>query len=301
MYRARYDLPALHDWSDAALAERRITPIRGRTPECKPLGKRRNTWVNIRKVDGEAIACRLYHTDVVTYHKDGRIDILLEGWASQSTITFIEELLGVGAGIQYRHAWIKATRKDSTAQGLYALHAHGVNTFLRNGRGDLEFQNPMQIKTHKINRAGANNVRKAYKPFKDYIVRTMRLRDDGFSVQEFGDVFGWAGKGVPNYPTLLQVTTHSNNRNMSDILAFLDLAKSEQVDDQYKASLWLARSAAKYGMRRDDRWRPTVEDMLKYLDEYILLAHRDECFVETYAGSGDIVRDPYAKFFRRGT
>jgi hypothetical protein len=182
---------------------------------------------------------------------------------------------------------------------MYALHTHGVNTFRRNGHGDLEFENPMQIKTHKINRAGANNVRKAYKPFKDYIVRTMRLRDDGFSGQEFGDVFGWVRDGLPNYPAQLQVTT-AHNMKASDILAFLDLAKSEQVDDHYKASLWLARSASKYGMR-NDRWRPDLQNMLKYLDEYILLAHRDECFVEVEAQGGEVVQDSYAKFFGKET
>lgn len=298
MYGARYELPTLYNWMDATLKERDTKPIRGRSPECKPLGKRRNTHVTIRKDADESIACRLYRTDVVTYHKDGRIEIRLDGWASQSTIAFIEEVLNVRGSIAHNHAWIGATREGCTQVGMYALHTHEVNTFRRNGHGDLEFQNPVQIKTHKINRAGANNVRKAYKPFKDYIVRTMRLRDDGFSGQEFGDVFGWMREGLPDYPVQLQVTTSHSNK-ASDVLAFLDLAKSGEAADQYKASLWLARSASRYGMRQD-RWRPAVQDMLKYLDEYILLAHRDECFTETYAGGGDVVRDPYAKFFGRG-
>jgi len=298
MYGARYELPTLYNWMDATLKERDTQPIRGRNPECKPLGKRRNTHVTIRKLDGESVACRLYNTDVVTYHKDGRIDIQLEGWASQSTIAFIEEVLNVRGCIQHNHAWIGATREGCTQVGMYALHTHEVNTFRRNGHGDLEFQNPMQIKTHKINRAGANNVRKAYKPFKDYIVRTMRLRDDGFSGHEFGDVFGWIRDGLPNYPAQLQVTT-AHNMKASDILAFLDLAKSGEAADQYKASLWLARSASRSGMRQGN-WRPAVQDMLKYLDEYILLAHRDECFVEVEAQGGEVVRDSYAKFFSRG-
>lgn len=298
MYGARYELPILYNWMDATLAERDIKPIRGRSPECKPLGKRRNTHVTIRKVDNEAIACRLYNTDVVTYHKDGRIDILLDGWASQTTIAFIEEVLNVRGCIQHNHAWIGATREGSTQVGMYALHTHGVNTFRRNQHGDLEFANPMQIKTHRINRAGANNVRKQYKAFKDYVVRTMRLRDDGFSGHEFGDVFGWVRDGLPNYPVQLVVQSGRSNK-ASDVLAFLDLAKSEQAQDQYKASLWLARSASKYGMRQD-RWRPAVQDMLKQLDDYILLAHRDECFVETYADGGEVVRDSYAKFFAFG-
>jgi hypothetical protein len=284
---------------DATLKERDTSPIRGRSPECKPLGKRRNTHVTIRKDADESIACRLYNTDVVTYHKDGRIDIRLDGWASQSTIAFIEEVLNVRGCIQHNHAWIGATVQGSTQVGMYAMHSQGVNTFRRNGHGDLEFQNPMQIKTHKINRAGANNVRKAYKPFKDYVMRTMRLRDDGFSGQEFGDVFGWIKDGLPNYPRQIQVTT-SNNLKASDVLAFLDLAKSGEAADQYKASLWLAISASKHGMRKD-RWRPTAQDMLDCLDQSILLAHRDECFVGVEAQGGEVVRDSYAKFFGKET
>ena len=298
MYGARYELPCLYNWMDAVATERDIKPIRGRSPECKPLGKRRNTHVTIRKGDNEAIICRLYNTDVVTYHKDGRIVIQLDGWSSQTTMAFIEEVLGVRGCIRHNHAWIGATRQGSRQEGMYALHTHEDNIFRRNGQGNLEFENPVQIKTHRINRAGANNVRKQYKAFKDYVMRTMRLRDEGFSAQEFGDVFGWVRDGLPNYPAQLVVQSGYSNK-VSDVLAFLDLAKSEQTEDQYKASLWLARSASKYGMRQD-RWKPYAQDMLRYLDEYILLAHRDECFVEAYVGGGDVMRDPYAKFFSHG-
>jgi hypothetical protein len=95
----------------------------------------------------------------------------------------------------------------------------------------------------------------------------------------------------------MQVTSNHNIK-ASDMLAFLDLARSEQVEDQYKASLWLARSAASY--MRDNRWKPRLPDMLKNLDEFILLAYRDECFTVTGVESGDVVRDPYAKFFSQG-
>ena len=295
MYGARYELPfTLYNWMDATVAERDIKPIRGK-PDCKPLGKRRNTHVAICKGDNEAIICRLYNTDVVTYHKDGRIVIRLDGWASQTTIAFIEEVLGVRGCILHNRAWIGATRKDCTQVGTYALRAHEDNIFRRNGQGDLEFENPMQIKTHRVNRAGANNVRKTYKPFKDYIKRIMRLRDDGFSAQEFGEVFGWVRAELPKYPKQLLVSGYSTT-TQEETRAFLDLARSEQVQDHYKASLWLARCV---GHIRQERWRPSLSDMLKGLDDYILLVHRDECFIESYVGSGDVKRDPYAKFFDR--
>lgn len=294
MYGARYELPTLYNWMDATVTERDIKPIRGRG-DCKPLGKRRNTHVTIRKTADEAIVCKLYNTDVVTYHKDGRIEIVMDGWASQTTVSFIEEVLGVRASIQHNHAWIQATTQDSTTVGWYAMHTHGVNTFRRNGHGDLAFANPVEVSTHRINRAGANNVRKQYKPFKDYVVRTMRLRDDGFSGHEFGEVFGWVRDGLPNYPVQLQIKK-AHNTSTHAVLEFLDLAKSQETSDQYKASLWLARSATKHGMRQD-RWRPTVEDMLDCLDQSILLAHREACFTTDTTCNGEVVRDPYAKFF----
>jgi hypothetical protein len=291
MYGAKYDLPTIFNWMDAAYHEREIKPVRGRTPECKPLGKRRNTHVLIRKIDHDTIACRLYQTDVVTYHKDGRIVVRLDGYATQTTIAFIEEVLGERGRIQHNHAWISATPKDSTTKGWYALNVEGENIFRRNQHGDLEFENPKQVTTHRINRAGANNVRKQYKPFKDYVVRVMRLRDEGFSANEFGEVFGWLRPDLPRYPAQLIDT--------DNVHEFLALAKSEQIDDQYKASLLLARSATKYGMR-NDRWKPAVQDMTKCLDDLILFAHRDECFVEDNTESGEVVRDAYAKFFGHG-
>lgn len=290
------DVPRLLDYAEAVAHEASIKPIRNRSPETKPIGDRRNQHKTIRKNSDGSIACRLYRTDVVTFHPDGRIEVRWDGFVTQTTSSFISQLLGTSIAIQHSHAWITAQHNDgnttSTITGNYAMHPAEPNILRRGEPVDktrpwirpapLHFENPMPVTTHRINRAGASRVRKQYKAFKDYIVQTMRIRDDGFSAQEFGEVFGWIdeGRGLPRYP-------NSNARTRHELL---ELAKSEQTQDHYKASLILVQQ-----LRAS--FKPQLKAMLGGLDGYILREHRDECFDEVLVPAGEIQKDPYKKFF----
>ena len=304
MYGSNFnDLPTLKTYAEAAKWESQITPIRGRTEDkqCKPLGNRRKTYAAVRKEEGKVV-CKLYSTDVLTYHEDGRIEITMDGWASQTTMSFIESLLDVRMVRRHNRIWIRSHTEGNSRLEWNALHSTDANLLTRKADGYVTLHNPMQVCTHNINRAEANNVRKQYKAFKDYLVRTMRLRDAGFSVQEFGDVFGWEDgthtmPTMPNFPTGLNVYGHSTTKD-EVYEEFLALAKSDDSTDHYKASLCLAWSTAAF--RRDGRLVPRVRDMLKGLDDCILKVHRDVCFTQTPSTSGEPVRDAYAKFFGRG-
>ena len=300
MYGANFtDLPTLRNYAQAAKWEEAVTPIRGRTPECKPLGKRKNTHANIRKEE-DKVVCKLYHTDVLTYHKDGRIEVHMDGWASQTTMAFIESLLDVRLVRRHNRIWIRSHTEGASDLAWNAMHSTDVNLLTRRADGYVLLHTPVRVYVHKVNRVVTNNVRKQYKAFKDYLVRTMRLRDAGFSGQEFGDVFGWQRdtKGeLPKFPSSLTVYAHSTTKD-EVYEEFLALAKSDDSADHYKASLCLAWSTASF--RRDGAMIPRVQNMLKALDDCILRVHRNECFTETPSTSGDPVRDPYAKFFGRG-
>jgi hypothetical protein len=300
MYGSNFtDLPTLRNYAQAAKWEEAVTPIRGRTPECKPLGKRKNTHANIRKEEDKVI-CKLYHTDVLTYHKDGRIEVHMDGWASQTTMAFIESLLDVRLVRRHNRIWMRSHTEGTSALAWNAMHSTDVNLLTRRADGYVLLHTPVRVYIHKVNRVATNNVRKQYKAFKDYLVRTMRLRDAGFSGQEFGDVFGWqrgANGELPNFPSNLSVYAHATTKD-EVYVEFLALAKSDDSADHYKASLCLAWSTASF--RRDGAMIPRVQNMLKALDDCILKVHRNECFTETPSTSGDPVRDPYAKFFGRG-
>ena len=61
-----------------------IVPIRGRSADIRPLGQRRNDNLTIRVLPNtNSVVIRLYHTDIVTYHTDGTID--LEVYSSKLT------------------------------------------------------------------------------------------------------------------------------------------------------------------------------------------------------------------------
>jgi hypothetical protein len=178
-------------------------------------------------------------------------------------------------------------------KGWYALHDNGSNVFVRNGQGDLEFQNPPAVTTHRVNRAMANNVRKQYKHFKEYVKRMLKVRDEGFSHQEFGDVFGFVKPDLPDYPKQLQVRTNWK-ASPSDVAEFLNLARSTGTVEQYKAMLWLVRSSS-YAW--NGAWTPKEEALLKDFDDLVMYGHRDEVFVSCEREPGGFADDPYKRFF----
>lgn len=293
------DVPRLLDYAEAVAHEAAIKPIRNRRPETKPIGDRRNQHKTIRKNPDGSIACRLYRTDVVTFHPDGRIEVCWGGYVTQTTSSFIASILGTHITLQHTRAWITAQHNNgnTTTTGNYAMHPTAPNILRRKDLVDktrpwispapLHFENPMPVTTHRVNRAGASRARKQYKAFKDYIVQTMRIRDEGFSAQEFGEVFGWINKeqGLPRYP-------HSSIYTSQELLTF---AASSDVQDHYKASLILAWGV--HARMGNSSFKPQLKAMLGGLDECILRGHRDECFDEVLVPAGEIQKDPYKKFF----
>jgi hypothetical protein len=236
----------------------------------------------------------MYHTDVLTYHKSGWITVNLGGWATQTTLAFISSVLGMHVVQRHGRPWIyaRAVVNGKTVEGYHTLHVSGSNllTPYELNPTMLVLQNPAPNKTHRINRAGANNVRKQYKAFKDYIMRTMRIRDEGFSTQEFGEVFGWVSeeRGLPRYPLHI-------NANPECIAEVLQLAASDNTEDHYKAALVLAWQTRNIFV--GDFFKPPPGAMLRFLDSCILRQHRDQCFVEVDNDTGEPVADPYKQFF----
>jgi hypothetical protein len=307
MYSCRFNFSSLHNWMDAKAHHDSIKPIR--TDGVRPIGNRRKKEADIRE-EADAIICRLYETDVVTYHKDGRIEVRLDGWMSQSTAAFISAALEP-TGLRHNQMWITATTGDTYTGGWLALDPNGVNTFVRIGSGDLKFLNPTPTKVHTVNRARTNNVRRQYKPFLDYIKNVVKLRGDfegtsnkrvTCSVQEYKDVFGtmtdFVGDANTAYPFPAYVPSKRYVPDMEPVEQLLDLATSTKNEDHYKAFLWLVRSAG-YPLLNDGvhAFWSHANYLTKHFNNLMLFKHRDECFDKTYAPVGKVAKDNYANFF----
>jgi len=88
-------LTSLPDYTKALAFYERADRWRGEPVE-RVLDNSRKRYVTIRKVNGDSIACRLHHTDVVTYHPDNSLTI--KPYGSRSTDEFASRLLS-GTGI----------------------------------------------------------------------------------------------------------------------------------------------------------------------------------------------------------
>ena len=92
------DVPSLATYEQARERWARTKPWRGDKGYCaqtRPLGLRRDRRVTIASTDvpGSQVVCRFYNTNCVIYNSDGTIEI--NGWPSKSTVTLIDNLVGV--------------------------------------------------------------------------------------------------------------------------------------------------------------------------------------------------------------
>ena len=103
------NIPSLKDYADALKRWHSITPWRGHAAsDSRPLDKRdrskRHTTIHFKEHQGNAIACRLHSTDVVTYEPDGRI-IIDPSYVSVSTNAFANAVLPSGVMLYNKVVW----------------------------------------------------------------------------------------------------------------------------------------------------------------------------------------------------
>ena len=285
----------IRDYARACEREAGIKPIRG--TEIKPLGPRRHKEMQILKQPNGDIACRLYQTDVVTYKPNGDIVVQVGGWASPTTTAFMGNALG-GYFWQFdNQVWVRARTEEQNEDKPFPLLTQGENVFRRCRSGYLLLTNPQMCKAHKINREGANNVRKRYKSFRDYIDRMVRLRAVNGKVdinrEELKAMFSTDERLVmPPHLSISRGRAIPKERLAEFQQLIEDHGVADKTQDFYRAFLWLADSIDMYV-----KYNGVNQGMLyKQLDEVTFYMHRGEAFVEI-EHFGEQKKDSYHKFF----
>jgi hypothetical protein len=149
-------LRRVQDYAKAVEIEAEIVPIRGKSPECKPLDvKRHKQSVTIRRV-GEDVVVKAYNTDLLTYKPDGEIVVDTGGYATVSTADVIGQVLWMSVRAYGDRLWIY-----QRGGGWYVL---GRGTRLDRG----EVVNPIHVPVRQLNRKKTKVVRDQYRPFMDY-------------------------------------------------------------------------------------------------------------------------------------
>ncbi len=174
------DMPELHSYEQALKHYESIKPIRGSDnlrPICATTNGRRKKHMQIIK-RGDAIACRLYDTDVLTFYKDGVVEYNSGTYISNTTHSFAN-------GILYPYVNF-GTRLGNTEVRIKAMlwHLYYVppkQTFKMKrdavSMDDWVAIDPPKNFEYYLKRKEYNAKRKTLNEFEDHCIRMAKLAD----------------------------------------------------------------------------------------------------------------------------
>lgn len=186
-------VPRTLNYKEALYRFESIKPIRNLVPERKPLGQRRDHhtyWVR-KNPQTNAVEYMLYRTPVITFNPDDSIEIRSDGYSTVSTHGFIMHVLGY-ANIR-ANGYTNKTKLEVGSEVLI-IGSGDVARLVWGENKQLRFAQevPDQYQ-YNMDRAAANNVRRKYKEFADYLEGFMNLR----TTMEVFEYVGWrAGQRV---------------------------------------------------------------------------------------------------------
>jgi hypothetical protein len=283
--------PRLRNYKQALALYNEVKPIRGREGDVRPMGKRSADHKTIRLNEDGSVACRLYSTDVVTFHED-KVVVYVGGHATKSTVDFLNDVLTVGFCRFDNHIWMHAT--VGKVDGWYPLIGGSHFVLRLSDKGFYSIlENPVFPQVHEVNRKAANNVRAGVAHFKTYVRNMLKLRGHVISNRDYVPFFG--EESLVSIPSL-EVQAYRKPTEQV-LVEFTQLVHSRDPLDQNRAFLWLAAFSSAV------RWYPANEvalseyEMLYRLDRILLYANRDVCFRAKYIQDGTMKRDRWADFF----
>ena len=270
------------------------TPIRN--TDRRPLGARRdhNKFSVRMGSDGQDVQFVLFKTPVITYHPDNTITVRTDGWASVSTHEMIGWVLGIGA-----QGWRGNTRLTANGSVYMLKDSSDSVRLLPTTEGGLQFESLQERHGYRMNRKAANNVRRRYAPFLDYLKGMLKLREQEVEINRaFRSATTTQTKVVISREELDQVRDfylgnvtegfrqgagkfNEDIRTQRQLM--LELINPDQPEDTrhenfYKAALSLARGYS--GVTNTSIAGGSIlrerQDVLDRTDEALLMAHAQE-------------------------
>lgn len=157
-----------------------VKPIRGSSPELRPIGNnRRYKYCEIRKGD-DRIDAVLYETPVVSIFKDGRIQLRTGNWLTPSTAKFMDAVLPAKFGVIYisKQRMILSQREFINQDwNRYEVPSDDEGLILQ-ANEDWSNATPVNAPVHfeyVANRKVLNQIRQRFKPFLDYLKVTTSM------------------------------------------------------------------------------------------------------------------------------
>lgn len=238
-YATIMNVPYIFSYAQALKRWQEATPIRGREPEIRPLGARRDCDnYSIRKnVWTEVVECVLYKTPVVKFTPSDEVTLNFGQWSSSSTCQFISGVLQS----------VRARRQRSEVvlefkDGSKAMLGHDQTlTLVKDAHGNWTAKTKQILYDYRVNRKEANNIRGQVSQFLDYLAGVVKLKT------ELTYSYGSGNKSVSaSYAELIEVFGEQNSKGGNggfgfrpDVEKWLCLAeKPRHYRPEHKAERW---------------------------------------------------------------
>lgn len=329
-YATIMKVPYINGYEQARARWQSTKPIRGRTPEVRPLGERRDcdTYSIRKNVWTEAIECVLYKTPVIRFTPDNEVIINFGQWSSSSTCQFISGVLHSVSASRRRNTVVLSFR-----DGTNAILEQGEELVLVSGERGWTPKSKQTLYDYRVNRKEANNVRKSVSQFRDYLKGIVKLKAEdvagvwgrgGFSsvsatyaelIEVFGkeempahngfrpDVQKWVKLGEkPLHCTADSKDGHwANYRERTE--KFYDLVKNDQDDNVRHQNYWLAFNIL-FVQTDNFYWRNDADVKVgvathyfeKFLDKALLTMFADKVFNKVALPDGKVPSGKYDSY-----
>lgn len=168
-------------------------PIRGRSEDVRPLGKRSRTHEVIRantQPDGSvSYACRLYRTDCVEYFANGDVVLRTGGHVGPTTAAFLHRYSPYSVMRAYGHIWAMS----GTLPTCHIVPSKGGLRVERPGSGPHKVHSlPMYRKV--VNRTKAREARSPFMPFLSWAKSFLSMSDGWIMYETRREVMGADGR-----------------------------------------------------------------------------------------------------------
>jgi hypothetical protein len=295
----------MHSFAEVKNKWDATAPIRGRTVECRPLGRNRarsdyelkKHWRVIE--DGclgqymESYTARLWNTDYVEWFSNGNLFVRTGGYSSPSTNAIINYSVADTYGQLYScngKPYFKTKDGKSyllTNDGLM-LEPTGEQVQVNAGMAKVMHPlNPIQEYKYRANRKAMNAVRKRYKKFIDYGIAMFSIDDQLPEREKKGSWYDYA-------LTYSKWNNDEMKKNRAKVFKLIDgYIDTDNLELAYQASVEIGHGFGSHGFGH----RCTVDDFIDGMNEIFKYCFKDEVFAKEVIEVGTPFYDRNAKYF----
>jgi hypothetical protein len=257
-----------------------VAPIKGsgKNAGIRPLGDRNKPQFQILMWQYGSVACRLYKTDVVVFHKDDTISINCTGYNTQTTARFISDVLGVSVRVQGRRLVVSINDGTYLADGLTLRQKRDVALY--------EVVAANRDTVHSLNRKAMGKLRRQTQDYRTYLTGFMKLIDHTLTDEDLVEL------DLQNTHRLtLDLWRTDPTHEIARFKEFRWMIEDERPENWHFSSLWLCASSrfSPWDRRFDPR------QVMKLFDD-ILIALNPQVLVPKQLEVGVVTPDPYARF-----